>query len=71
VSIEEEVLRVEITMDDLFLMNIPDARDELTKEFACILFLQIAVGNDVVKEFTTWRVLEDDTDVLVRFDNVV
>jgi hypothetical protein len=29
------------------------------------------VGEDVVEEFTTRRVLEDDTDVLVCFDNVV
>ena len=71
VSIEEEVFEFEVAVNDLFLVNVPDARDELTKEFARILLLKIAVGKDVVEEFTTGRVLEDDTDVLVRFDNVV
>ena len=69
--VKEEVFEFEVPMDDLFLVNVPDARDELTKEFARILFLQIAVGKDMVEEFATGRVLEDDTDVLVRFDNVV
>jgi len=69
--IEEEVFEFEVTMDDLFLVNVPDARDELTEEFACVLLLQVAVGKDMVEEFATRRVLEDDTDVLVCFDNVV
>ena len=71
VSVEEEVFEFEVTVDDLFLVNVPDARDELTEEFARILLLEVAVGEDVVEEFTTRRVLEDDTDILVRFDNVV
>ena len=71
VSIEEEVFELEVTVDDLFLVNIPDARDELTKEFARVLLLQVAVGEDVVEEFTTRRVLEDDADILVGLDHVV
>ena len=69
--IEEEVFEFEVAMNDLFLVNVPDARDELTEEFARILLLQVAVGKDVVEEFTTRRVLEDDADILVRLDNVV
>ena len=42
----------------------------MTKKFACIPFLQIAVGKDVVKEITR-RALEDDTNVFVCFDRVV
>lgn len=71
VSVEEEVFEFEVPVDNLFLMNVPDARDELTEEFARILLLEVAVGEDVVEEFTTRRVLENNTDVLVRFDNVV
>ena len=71
VPIEEEVFKFEVAVDDLFLVNVPDARDELTEEFARVLLLQIAVGEDVVEEFTTRRVLEDDADVLVRLDDVV
>ena len=29
------------------------------------------MGKDVVEKFTTRRILEDDADVLVRFDDVV
>ena len=71
VAIEEEVFEFEVPMDDLFLVNVPDTRNELTEEFARILLLQVAVGEDVVEEFATRRVLEDDTNILVRFDNVV
>ena len=69
--VEEKVFEFEVTMNDLFLVNVPDARDELTKEFARILLLEVSVGKDMVEEFTAGRVLENDTDVLVRFDNVV
>lgn len=71
VPIEEEVLEFEVAMDDLFLVNVPDTGDELTEELARILLLQVTVGEDVVEEFTTRRVLEDDADVLVRLDNIV
>ena len=48
-SIEEEVFEFEVAVDDLFLVNVPDARNELTKEFARVLLLQVAVGEDVVE----------------------
>jgi len=69
--VEEKVFEFEVAMNDLFLVNVPDARDELTKEFARILLLEVSVGKDMIEEFTAGRVLENDTDVLVRFDNVV
>jgi len=68
---EEEAFEFEAAMDDLFLVDVPDAGDELTEEFARDVSRQIAVGEDVVEEFTTGRVLEDDTDILVRLDDVV
>jgi hypothetical protein len=71
VSVEEEVFELEVAVNDLFLVDVPDAGDELTEEFARILLLQVAVCQDMVEEFTARRVFEDDTDVLVRFDNVV
>ena len=52
VSVKEEVFEFEVTVDNLLLVNVPDARDELAKEFARILLLQIAVGEDMVEEFT-------------------
>ena len=71
VSVEQEVFEFEVAMDDLFLVNIPDAGDELTKEFACVLLLEVTMGKDMVKEFTAGRVLENDANVFVRLDDVV
>ena len=39
VPVKKDVLGLEVTMDDFFLMNVPDAGDELTEEFACMLLL--------------------------------
>lgn len=71
VAIEEEVFELQVAVDDLFLVDVPDAGDELTEEFARILLLQVAVSQNVVEEFTPRCIFEDDTDVLVCLDNVV
>jgi hypothetical protein len=34
VAVEEEVLELEIAVDDLFLVDVPDAGDELGKSLA-------------------------------------
>ena len=52
-------------------VDIVDTGDELTKEFACILLLEVTMGKDMVEEFTAGHVLENDANVLVRFDDVV
>ena len=70
-SIEEEVFEFQVAVDDLFLVDVPDAGDELSEEFACIFLLQVAVGENVVEEFAARRVFEDDADVLVGLDDVV
>ena len=71
VSVEEEVFEFEVSVDNLFLVNVPDAGDELTEELARILLLEVSMGQNMVEEFTTRRVLEDDADILVGLDNVV
>ena len=53
VSIKEEVFEFQVAVDDLFLVDVPDAGDELTEEFARIFLLQVAVSQDMVEEFTT------------------
>ena len=58
-------------MNDFLLVNIPDTGDELRKEFCGILFFEVAMGQDVVKELATRCVLENDANVLVCFDDVV
>jgi hypothetical protein len=71
VTIEEKVFKLEITMDDFLLVDIPDTGYELREKFCGISFPQIAVGKDMVEKFATRGVLKDDTDVLVCFNDIV
>jgi hypothetical protein len=50
VLVEEEVLELEVAVDNVLLVEIVDARDELRKELLRISLLEIAVGEDVVEQ---------------------
>ena len=52
-AVKEEILELEISVNDLLLMNIPYAGNELREEFGSVAFTQIAMGKDVVEEFTS------------------
>ncbi len=69
--VEQKILELEVSMNNFFLMDVPDARYELGKEFGGVSFTQIAVGKDVVEEFTSGSIFNNDTDVFVSFDNIV
>lgn len=71
VTVKEQVLELEVPMNDFLLVDVPDAGDELGEQLASIFLSQVAMGEDMVEQLAARRVLEDDTDVLVRFDNVV
>ena len=71
IAVEEEVLELEVAVDDFALVDVADAGDELGEEFAGVFLFQIAMGQDVVKEFASRSVFENDADILVCFDNVV
>lgn len=71
VSVEEQILEFEVTMDNLFLMKVPDSRNELSKQLASVAFFEVAVGEDVVEEFAAGGIFENDPDVFVRFDHIV
>ena len=71
VTVEEQVLKLQVPMDDFLLVYVPYAGDELREQLARVLFPQEAMGKNVVEELATRRVLEDDTDVLVRLNHVV
>ena len=71
ISIEEKVFELEITMNDLFLVDVPDTGDELREKFCGVLFFEVSVGKDMVKELASRGVLEDDANVFVRFDDIV
>ncbi len=71
VAIEEKVLEFEITVDYFLLVDVPDTRDELRKEFCSVFFFEVAMGQDVIKELATRGVLEDDANVFVCLYDVV
>jgi hypothetical protein len=71
VSVEEQIFEFEVTVDDLFLMEVPDGRNELSKQLAGVAFFEVAVGEDVIEEFAAGGIFEDDPDVLVRFDDII
>lgn len=52
--IEEEIFEFEISMDDVFRVQVMDARDELGKEFRGIAFFEITMGKNVIKELSTY-----------------
>ena len=53
VAVKKEVLQLEITMNDLLLVNIPDAGDELCKKFAGVLLFEVTMGQNVVEELSS------------------
>ena len=71
VPVEEQVFEFEVAVDNLFLMEVPYGGDELSKQLAGIAFFEVAVGEDVIEEFTAGGIFEDDPDVLVRLDDIV
>ena len=71
VSVEKQVFEFEVTVDNLFLVEVPNGRDELSKQLASVTFFEIAVGENMIEEFTPGGIFKDDPDVLVRFDNII
>ena len=47
--IKQQILELEITMDNVFLVKIVDTRDQLRKELLCILLFQVPACQNMVK----------------------
>lgn len=71
VAIEEKILQFEISMDDLLLVAVPYPGDELSKEFRSVSFFEIPVCEDMVEQFSSGGVFQNDSNKLVGFDDVV
>ena len=71
VSVEEQILQLEVAMDNFLLVDVPNTGDELRKQLRCVPFAKITMGQDVVEEFSSRRVFQDDADILVRFNHVI
>ncbi len=52
-------------------VDVPYTRDELSEKVASILFFEEIMSKNVVKQFTTRGIVEDDADVFVCFNNII
>ena len=71
VAVQEQILELQVTVDDLLLVDIPDTRDELAEQFTGVFLAKVSVGQDMVEQLTAGCVFEDDTDVLVGLNDIV
>ena len=71
VTVQKQIFEFEVTVNDFAFVDVPDTGYELSEKTTSVFFFEIAVGEDVIKELAARGVVEDDTDVFVRFNNVV
>lgn len=71
VLLEENVLGLEITMNDVGLMAIVDARKDLLHENGAITLAEFTSLKDFVEEFTTLADLSDKVVALLIFEELV
>ena len=71
ITVQEQVFKLQVTMDNLLLVDIPDTGDELSKQLASVSLTEVPVSEDVVEELTTRRVFENNADILVGLNNIV
>jgi hypothetical protein len=71
IAVKQKILELEVAVNDLFLVDVPDTGDELGEKFCGILFFEVSVGKDMVEELASRGVLENDANVLVGLDYVV
>ena len=73
---QKQILRFEIPMDDIELVEILDTSDDLMKELTSLRLLHSLVGHVIVKQLSTLSVLHDKVqlfrslDDLVKLDNI-
>lgn len=71
VVVEEEVLRLEVSVDDVQLVDIFYASVDLLEKLACLVFLEPSVRHNVVKELSAARVLHDQVELLGGLDDFI
>ena len=61
--IQQKIVRFQITMTDLNLMNVLDTRYNLLSKTACFLFSKSLSLDDVVEQLTTTGILHDEEEL--------
>ena len=65
IAVEEKILKLEITVDDAFLVQVPNAGNKLSKEATGRVVLEVPVVQDVVEQFSARGILENDPEMSV------
>ena len=68
---DENILKFEISVNDMQLVDILDPTYYLIKHFACLIFLHFPLFNDVIEELTTLNVLHDYEQLFGSLNNFV
>jgi hypothetical protein len=71
VVVEQQVLRLEVTVAHAARVQVLDARNQLLVELARLLLLQTRVPHDVVEQLAAVGVLHDHEELLLRLDDLV
>ena len=71
IVVEEEVLRLQISMYDVQFVKIFYSSNDLVKEFEGLRLLNTLVLDDVVEELASIRILHDKIELLWRLNDFV
>lgn len=69
--IKKQVLQLQVAMNYLLLVDVPDARNKLCKQFASVLLLKISMSKNMIEKFAAGGIFKDDSDIFVRLDYIV
>lgn len=68
--VKQDIVRLDISMDDAELMHVLDAREDLPKELACLVFTELLLYFKVLAERPFRAKLEHDEEVVVFVDDL-
>lgn len=69
--VDEDVLRFQVSMDDVKFLQVFDTFDDLLEKDASHILVELSALNDVVKELTSGCELHDKEELVGCFDYVV
>lgn len=70
-AVEQEILEFEVSMNNFLLVDIPHTGNKLRKQLCCVSLTKIAVCENVVEKLSSGSIFDDDSYVLVGFDDIV
>ena len=68
--IEEDLLRLKVTVENLVLVQILDSRDDLLEELACACLRKASICNNIAEQLAA-SVFKNDDNVTWSGDNFV